>query len=296
MRSLVVVLALLLAACSSGGHHAATRPTITTVPLTVRPTTTTTTPTNVTESALVGSWRPVSIVGYHGPLTPPKLVEVPVLRFDGKGVWTGSDGCHNWGGPYRLGAGGTFHLSYNKLVLRDCGPNVGRPIDAAVRVDLQNGRLTFFARNGEELAQYERATVTARVVLPSTTMTAGSSMSGHVIVENNTGSALHERGCGPYFKVALGNDKIQPVVQWPQSLCPMAIPTGRSSYPVTVSASYLVCSEGQHLAGNPGSEPCLLNPPRPPPLPPGEYEATLVQSSTIVPTPPPIAVRVTAQP
>jgi hypothetical protein len=54
-----------------------------------------------------------------------------------------------------------FHLGYDKLVLADCEPNVGRPVDAAVRVELLNGRLTFFARNGHELAQYERVTVTS---------------------------------------------------------------------------------------------------------------------------------------
>jgi len=45
-------------------------------------------------------------------------------------------------------------------------------------------------------------------VLPSTTMTAGSSMTRHVIVESDTGGALHVIGCISLFGVALSKRKI----------------------------------------------------------------------------------------
>src|ERR1700681_4575334 len=90
MKSFVLVLAFLLAACSSSTHHTATPPTMTTVRSIVQPIT-----TAITPPLLVGSWRPVSISGYHGPLTDPPLKEVPVLRFNDKGGWTGNDSCND---------------------------------------------------------------------------------------------------------------------------------------------------------------------------------------------------------
>jgi hypothetical protein len=163
---------------------------------------------------------------------------------------------------------------------------------AAVRIELLDGRLTFFDREGDELAQYERANVTARIVLMSTTMIAGSSMSGHVIVKNNTGQALHVTGCISLFGIALSNSKIHQAVAFRLCAQRFTIAVGESSHRVSVYATYSGCSE----TGQPqGADPrCLPNNPLPS-LPSGRYEATLVQSSVIVPTPPPIAVRVTPQ-
>jgi hypothetical protein len=108
-------------------------------------------------------------------------------------------------------------------------------------------------------------------------------MSGSVIVENNTGSALHATGCTSLFQVALGNDKISPSVAWLACLQTFTIPVGESSYPVTIDAFYSWCSSAS-------VPPCTDG--HPPPLPPGEYQAMLFQTA-MVPTPPPIAVRVT---
>jgi hypothetical protein len=160
----------------------------------------------------------------------------------------------------------------------------------AVRVEPLNGRLAFFGRNGNELAQYEPATVTARVMLPSRTMTAGSSMSGYVIVENNTGQALHPIGCISLFSTFLSNASITPHPFFPQCVQTFTIPVGASSYPIGVDSTYLEC------AGPLGNgRRCLEQNGRNvmPPLPPGRYEATLW--GNVVPTPPPITVRVTAR-
>jgi heat shock protein HslJ len=286
-RFLVVMSALLLAACSSGSHRAAAPPTTRAVPSTVQPTTTLT-PTNVTVAALVGSWREMSIPGYHGALTSPPLLKAPVLRFDTGSRWTGSDGCNAIGGTYTLTAGGTFHFVYRPYGLVGCGPNLGPQLDTAARVELLNGRLTFFARDGHELAQYERPTVTARVVLPSHTMRAGSSMLGHVVVENNTGAPLERSGCISLFSVFLGNASIAPHPAFPACLQAFTIPVGRSSYAVSVVATYLEC--GGAPLGN--GRPCAKRNGQTvmPSLPPGRYQATLW--GNIVPTPPPITVRV----
>jgi hypothetical protein len=133
-----------------------------------------------------------------------------------------------------------------------------------------------------------RAAISARVVLPHS-LVAGSSMSGRVVIDNRTGVALHATGCGSLFAVALGNDKVQQTISRLDCLQDFTIPTGTSSYPVTVYATYLFCSEGPP----PTAEPACLPGSQMPPLPPGNYRATLDQQSTVVPAPPAISVRVT---
>jgi hypothetical protein len=116
-------------------------------------------------------------------------------------------------------------------------------------------------------------------------------MSGHVLIDNETRQALHVDGCGSLFQVVLGNDNIHPDVLWTQCLQLFTIPIGESSYPVRVDATYLGCSPGRPqgtlLACKPNGQT--------PDLPPGDYQARLFQSSKIAPSPPPIAVHLTAQ-
>lgn len=126
--------------------------------------------------------------------------------------------------------------------------------------------------------------LSARIVLPSTTVTAGSTMPGRVVVHNTTGHRLHVAGCGSPFVVALGNDKIKPKVIWLDCLQRFTIPVGWSSWPVEISASYSVCGTGKGLV------PCQNA--HVPALPPGSYEAVLFQSSHVVPRPAPVDVRV----
>jgi len=133
------------------------------------------------------------------------------------------------------------------------------------------------------------APLAARMVLPSRTMTAGSSMSGRVVVENNTGRAIHVSGCLALFQVALASSTYQPAVAWPLCLQSFTIPVGESSYPTQVEASYGECHEGRPQGA---LRACLPNG-HPPPLPPGDYRAMLYQSSNVVPVPPAMTVRVT---
>ena len=114
-------------------------------------------------------------------------------------------------------------------------------------------------------------------------------MSGHVLVENNTGHAIHASGCLTLFQVLLTSSRYRPAVGWLLCLQWFTIPAGESRYPIAVSGSYNQCSQGrpQH-----GLKPCLPGG-RPPPLPPGNYHAKLFQVSNLVQVPPAITVRVT---
>jgi hypothetical protein len=133
--------------------------------------------------------------------------------------------------------------------------------------------------------------VAARLDLPSRTIAAGSSMVGRVVVDNDTRHALHVGGCGSLFAVALASDTYHPDVLWRLCLQPFTIPTGQSSYPVTIEARYLWCSANASQAV---LRACRASG-QPPALPPGNYQARLYQSSTIVATPPSVPVRVTRQ-
>jgi hypothetical protein len=133
------------------------------------------------------------------------------------------------------------------------------------------------------------APVTARVVLPSQMMTAGSSMSGQVVVENNTGHAIRVSGCVSLFQVLLTSSTYRPPVAWFTCLQRFTIPVGESRYWVTVWASYSQCSQGRPRHGLRACRPDG----RMPPLPPGTYYARLFQVRNLVRVPPALTVRVT---
>jgi hypothetical protein len=133
------------------------------------------------------------------------------------------------------------------------------------------------------------ASLPARVILPSRTMMAGSSLSGYVLVDNNTGHAVHTYGCGALFQVLLISSHYRTPVAWLTCLQPFVIPVGESRYPAPVRASYSECSQGRPQRG---FRPCLPGG-RPPPLPPGDYHAVLFQVHDLVRVPPATAVRVT---
>jgi hypothetical protein len=129
--------------------------------------------------------------------------------------------------------------------------------------------------------------VSVQVMLPSWTMTAGSQMSGHVLVDNRTGRAIHEYGCHSLFEVALASGTYHPDVTTATCSQIFTIPDGKSSYPVKVLATYLACNVG-------GAPACLSGKQRLPPLPAGDYHATFFfQVRQFAPAPPAIPVRVT---
>ena len=132
-------------------------------------------------------------------------------------------------------------------------------------------------------SSFPQAPLSAQIVLPSNTMTAGSSISGQVIVVNNTGRAIHGGDCGTPFAIRLVNDTVKASVGWPTCLQTFTIPKGQSSWPVSVTAMYSACGGG--------TRPCVGG--RPPSLPPGYYRATLFQAPHVVSRPAPITILVT---
>lgn len=131
-------------------------------------------------------------------------------------------------------------------------------------------------------------TLSARLLLPSQTMAAGSSMTGQVLVENHTGHAIHTFGCLSLFQVALASGSYLPTVAWASCLQRFTIPAGQARYRVTVTANYSQCSQSRPRHG---LRACLPGG-RMPPLPPGTYHARLYQARPLVRVPPAITVRV----
>ena len=138
--------------------------------------------------------------------------------------------------------------------------------------------------------RYSPAQVSVQVQVPSRTMEAGSSMLAHIIVDNRTGHAIHAKGCGQLFELALGNSSHPALSGWPACLQTLTIPIGKTSYPWTIRATYDSCG------GVGAGELACLPHGQPPPLPAGEYDVAFSQQTPIVSVPPPIPVRVTPRP
>ena len=115
-------------------------------------------------------------------------------------------------------------------------------------------------------------------------------MSGYVVVENNTGHAVHAGGCGTLFQVLLTSSTYRPTAAWLLCSQPFTIPVGQSAYPVTVAASYNMCRGGRPR----GTARACLPDGHPPSLPLGDYHARLFQAPHLVAAPPAVTVRVTA--
>jgi hypothetical protein len=111
-------------------------------------------------------------------------------------------------------------------------------------------------------------------------------MDGTIVVENSTGAEVTVVACD-MFEVALSSAAV-PLEHLPSLLCgrTWTIPVGESRYPRPVLARYLACAQD----GAPSFPACGSN--GPPPLPPGDYEAT-VYSHRPLPDSPPIVVTVT---
>ena len=114
-------------------------------------------------------------------------------------------------------------------------------------------------------------------------------MTGEVLVDNDTGHAVHVTGCLALFQVVLTSSTYRPAVAWAACLQQFTIPAGQTRYRVALRASYSQCSQGRPLDG---LKACLPDG-RPPPLPPGTYNARLYQARGLVRVPPALTVRVT---
>jgi hypothetical protein len=131
------------------------------------------------------------------------------------------------------------------------------------------------------------APLSARLILPSQTLKAGSSMPARVVVENNTGRAISVYGCTTLFQIGLANSTYQPDIAWQACLRRLTIPAGQSTWRAPIEARYTECAQNWH-----GFKPCVDG--HPPSIPPGDYHAVLYQDGHLVQEPPAVTVRVTA--
>lgn len=133
-----------------------------------------------------------------------------------------------------------------------------------------------------------------RVVLRlnATTVRAGSTIAGRLTITNGTRRPISFITCPPFFRVLLVSRSYQPSVPWPDCAARVTIPTGTSSYPTSVDASYIGCTENG-ATGATSNDPACTPSGEMPALPAGLYAATLyLQAPRIVPSPHPIPVLV----
>ncbi len=111
--------------------------------------------------ALLGSWRPVGIVGFDNsklpPAGPPAADRAPNIRFTSEGKWHGSDGCNGIGGTYRADDDGSISADAGPQTLIGCDnvPN-SLVLQRAARFAIDGRSLTFYAPDGQRLGTYER--------------------------------------------------------------------------------------------------------------------------------------------
>ena len=131
--------------------------------------------------------------------------------------------------------------------------------------------------------------VSAKLRLQSTVVAAGGTVSGTVVVVNDTGAPIHTYGCGGIFQVLLTSGTYHPTPMWATCLQPITIPTGTTNFVVTADArchsgSTPCCTQGIPIGTLPT---CAVEAPF---LPPGSYEATTFERGTAVPVPSPVPV------
>jgi hypothetical protein len=134
--------------------------------------------------------------------------------------------------------------------------------------------------------------LTDRIVLKSSRVTAGHPIDGTLQVFNHGAAAINlTKTCLPSFVVALTNSKYRPQVAFTTACSgqPLVIASGTTRLPVKVITTYLGC----HQSGPPSIEPkCLSS--GPPPLPAGSYDAVMVGSGDLaLPEPQPVPVILT---
>jgi hypothetical protein len=164
---------------------------------------------------------------------------------------------------------------------------VGNPVAPGYRLVRASGRSAGFgAAPGGDALMGTAATcghATARIELSSSTIVAGSSATGYLVVDNETGHPLTLRTggqCRPKWAVTLGNDQTPngPVFTTECVRQPLVFPIGASQHSFTFRATCV------NSAG-PCTEPQLA-------LAPGEYSATFFDTGGAFPAVAPVPVTV----
>jgi hypothetical protein len=132
-------------------------------------------------------------------------------------------------------------------------------------------------------ATFPAGQLSARIELPATTLVAGSTERGTLVVENDTGGPVRLTTggavpCKPGWTVILTNEQLRQEAAF-TTICvprPMTVPVGETRLPFTLLSEYQSCSETGH-APDALTPPCVKDAnglDTSPPLPPGEYRAT----------------------
>jgi len=123
--------------------------------------------------------------------------------------------------------------------------------------------------------------LTTSIELPSSTVVAGSTVSGTLVVTNHTDESFNlTQGCKPFWWVGLQSATIpfNPRYPTPCEPAPFYVSPGINRLPFTMTASYLGCSTTSQ--GSSSTFPACLENGQPPPLPPGPYQAVLVSQTS----------------
>src|SRR5579875_494836 len=132
----------------------------------------------------------------------------------------------------------------------------------------------------------QAAQVVATLHLSSHTIRPGGKLRATITVDNRTGHALHDSGCGTLFEVVLGNAAHPNVPAQLTCIRGYTIRPGVSTYHPHALTTYATCEVN-------GSPRCGRT--SPPPLPPGEYRAKVYEQGHAVPVPAAQEVRVRAR-
>ena len=130
-------------------------------------------------------------------------------------------------------------------------------------------------------------------------MQAGTALTGRLVVENNTMHPVAiprtDQGCRIPWGVTLVNGSHAANLSFPQrAVCTRGVEQllpGANYLQFTIVARESSCTTVP--VSDPRAVHCLANG-QPPPLPPGRYDAVLVPSSGLFPTPDPVPVLVVA--
>jgi heat shock protein HslJ len=144
---LVVTVALVIAGAGAVGQHTRTpdRRVAVRVPPATGPV------------LIAGAWTPRSVAGYSGPIDNYRWRVAPRLHFDGRGRWSGADGCNDLGGSYDLSSTGAFHaISEGGTTVR-CDPPFFPTtgiLSSTARVERHDDQLAFVDADDKVVATY----------------------------------------------------------------------------------------------------------------------------------------------
>jgi hypothetical protein len=136
--------------------------------------------------------------------------------------------------------------------------------------------------------------LTTTIELPSTTLVAGSTVNGSLVVTNHTNETFNlTQGCRPNWVVGLqsGSVRFVPGFTLECGGDPFFVPPGVSRLPFKLTVTYQGCSMDPQAAT--ADFPACISGDQMPPLPPGAYEAVLVSGTSAL-SAPPVDVQVVA--